>query len=346
MIQDAVVPARFHNFSHKAGKSDFKLLITDGVFEYFIMVVLWGPGQFITVAGLIVNVLNVVAFVRQGLRDSVTISLFGLTVSDLGSLVFLFFVNLCWTPAIGRLDLPFYPRQMMYFMFYGHVLFTRVTTGTTAWIAVERCLCIVTPLKVKSIITPRRTILYICFLYLINTASVAPLFYTSRFTWTFDSARNKSVLLYGKIDNREKIEGVVYLTNNILPICFFLLIVVCTIILIKTLRKSAKWRKLSTGAKETTSSRDTKVIKLVLIIAIVFIFCYAPGAVFFMWVLLDRDMRIDGRQKNFLIAFFSLLLFLESINATVNFFVYITMNSKFKLAFEQLITVHRKQGSK
>ncbi|CAG5123819.1 unnamed protein product, partial [Candidula unifasciata] len=100
----------------------------------------WGLGQGVTSLGLIVNILNIIIFIRQGFKESVNVSLFLLTISDLGSLVFVFFLNL-------------------------------VTTGTTAWIAMERCLCIITPLKVKSLITSRRTVVFVCVLYLISTAS-------------------------------------------------------------------------------------------------------------------------------------------------------------------------------
>lgn len=313
-------------------------LVTFDMLMYFLLVNNWGIGQCVTIMGLGTNLLNIITFVRQGLRDTVNISLLGLTVSDLGSLVFLFFINICWTPAIMKMDLPFYPEQMMYFLFWGHVIFTRVTTGTTAWIAFERCLCIAAPLKVKEIITPRRTIIYIFVLYATMMATIAPMFYTSRLAWIFDKSKNKSLLGYIKIKNRNGIEDLVYLINNFLPAIFFVLIVICTLVLIKTLRKNARWREQTTALTRSSaiSNRDTKVVKMVVIISTVFICCYAPGAVFFVWLVADPEMKIDGRQKNLMLAVFSILLHLEGINATVNFFVYAKMSSKFNITFQQI----------
>lgn len=316
------------------------VIISKRMLSYFLMINCWGPGQCIAVLGLIVNVLNVIVFIKQGIRDSVNISLLGLTVSDLGSLMILILLNLCWAPAVTRLDLPFYPHQMMYFLFWGHVAFTRVTTGTTAWIAFERCLCIVAPLEIKSFITPKRSLLFIFALYVITMASIAPMFYTSKFTWVFDSVTNKTMLSYIKITERNNVDDIVYVMNNILPLLFFIFIVICTAVLVKTLHNNAKWRQqISSSKTEGISKRDTKVVKMVLIISVVFIICYAPGALFFILPLTNPQMKVAGSGKNFVIASFSIMLLLEGINASANFFIYISMSSKFKATFQQLFCI-------
>lgn len=325
----------------------YKLLIPDADLFYFTMINTWGLGQGVTVLGLIVNVLNIATFLKQGVKDTVNVSLLGLTVSDFGSLVFHFLVNLCWTPPIMKLDLPFYPNQVMYFFVWAHILFTRVTTGTTAWIAFERCLCIVAPLKIKTIITPRRTVGFIAVLYAIMIASVAPTFYTARFTWVFDQARNKSVLGIVKIADRERIESVAFWINNLLPTLFFILIVICTTILVKALKRNAQWRQRTASATKTNqmSNRDAKVVKLVSVISIVFIFCYAPGAVVFVMLLAYPEMNYAGRQKNVLIISLSFLMHLEGINATANFFIYLKQSSKFKVTFEGLFCVRQMENN-
>lgn len=323
------------------GKFDKPVIMTKETLAYFLMINFWGPGQCVAVLGLVVNILNVIVFIKQGVRDSVNISLLGLTISDLGSLVFLILLNLCWTPPVAKLDLPFYPQQIMYFLFWGHVVFTRVTTGTTAWITFERCLCIVSPLKNKSQITPRRTVTFIAALYVIMLSSIAPMFYTSKFIWIFDARKNKTLLGYIKITERSNVDDIVYVVNNILPILFFIFVVICTTILVRKLQSSARWRhKLSSSKNTVISKRDTKVVKMVLIISIVFIICYAPGAIFFIWPLANPEMKIAGAERNFVIAVFSLMLHMEGINAAANFFVYIRMSSKFKATFQRLICAH------
>ncbi|CAG5134073.1 unnamed protein product [Candidula unifasciata] len=317
---------------------DDKALISDEMVSYFTLVNTCIIGHSVTIIGLVVNVLNIIVFIRQGLQDSVTISLLGLSVSDLGSLFFSFFANLCWTPPIPMMDLPFYPLQLMYFLVWTHVVFTRVTTGITAWITFERCLCIVVPLKIKSIITPRRTVTFIGVLYVIMFASAVPVFYSTRAVWIFDPRRNKSRLGIMKITSKIDINTIAYWINNVIPTIFFVFITICTVILVKALNKHGKWKQqsVSSEAHAVISSRDAKVVKLVTIISIVFIACYAPGTVYFILALVNPQTTYAGKQRNLVLVIYSILLVLESVNAATNFFIYITMSSKFKRVFQDI----------
>jgi hypothetical protein len=313
--------------------------LTEETLEIFAAVSSWGFGQCVTIFGLSVNVLNVMTFVKQGVKDSVNISLLGLTISDLGSLVFQFFINLCWTPLIVKLDLPFYPKQFSFILAWAHILFTRVTTGTTAWITFERCVCIVAPLKVKSIITPRRTVAFIVVLYVIMTGTVIPQFYGVPLTLMFDAGRNRSIYIITVTSSSEmtKLSNFSYWSNNLIPTIFFILIVIFTTILVKALRKNSKWRQQTTSKGTGMSARETKVSKIVLIISFVFILCYFPGAVIYILVLEDPEMHYGGKHENLLVGSFSFTLFLEGINASVSFLIYLAMSSKFKTTLKELM---------
>ncbi|CAG5134074.1 unnamed protein product [Candidula unifasciata] len=322
-----------------------RVIMNTETLSYFLMINCWGPGQCVAVIGVLVNVVNVVVFLKQGLRDSVNISLLGLTISDLGSLIILVLLNLCWAPAVTKLHLPFYPHQMMYFLFYGHTAFSRVTTGLTAWIAFERCLCIVAPLKIKTLITPGKSVMVICVLYVITIASVTPIFYTSKFVWITDPIRNTTVLSYVKIAEGRIIDDIIYIINNVLPLLFFILIVSCTAILVTTLHRNAKWRQQMTASKtQVVSKRDTKVTQMVLAISVVFIVCYIPGALFFLLPLTNQEMKVAGSERNFVIAIVSIMLLLEGIQESANFFIYIEMSSKFRATFQQLFSLRFKQS--
>ncbi|CAG5134068.1 unnamed protein product [Candidula unifasciata] len=308
------------------------ILVSDKMLSYFTLINSWGIGQCVAIFGLVVNVLNIVVFVRQGLRDPVNISLLGLSVSDFGSLVFFFLANLCWTPSIVKLDLPFYPVQLMYFLAWGHIVFTRVTTGITAWITFERCLCIVTPLKIRSIVTPSRTVAFIIVIYIVMFSSAIPVFYATRVVWLFDSSRNKSILGVARITHNAYVQKVAFWINNVLPTAFFIFITICTVILVKALQKNTKWKEQSVSSQKraSTASRDSKVVKMVTIISTVFIACYTPGTVLFVAILVYPELAFGGKQKNLVVAIFSVLIELEGINSSTNIFIYLTMSSKFK----------------
>lgn len=144
-----------------------------------------------------------------------------------------------------------------------------------------------------------------------------------------------------KITTSADIHGISFWINNIIPTMFFVFITMCTVILVKALNKNAEWKKQtqSSEANKLVSNRDTKVVKMVTIISIVFIACYTPGTVVFVFMLVYPQARYAGKQKNLMMAMFSILLDLEAVNATSNFFIYLAMSSKFKSVFLNLFCV-------
>ncbi|CAG5119118.1 unnamed protein product [Candidula unifasciata] len=315
------------------------VLLTDKALYYFLLVNFWGPAQAVCILGIITNILNIVVFSKQGVRDTVNISLLGLATSDLGSLITLLYANVSFMPDFMALDLPFVGGDVMYISTWCHLIFTRVSTWITAYITLERCLCVTAPLKVKNLFTPKRTVLYLVVVYVFMVASVCPIFYAARPANIFDPSKNRTMFGIFFLEDRNKIEAITFMTNNTIPTLAFCTVAICTAILVSTLRKKSKWRRKATTstAKTVMADRDGKVVKMVVLISTIFIICYFPGAAVFVVMLLDTDLRIDGFQKNVITAIFSLLFHLESINAGVNIFIYFSMSSKFRVTFMNMI---------
>ncbi|CAG5128581.1 unnamed protein product [Candidula unifasciata] len=309
-----------------------QLLLTVETLYYFLLVNLWGPAQAVCVLGITTNILNIIVFSKQGVRDTVNISLLGLATSDLGSLITLLYINISFMPDFIALDLPFVNSDVMYISCWCHIIFTRVSTWITAYITLERCLCVTAPLRVKNLFTPKRTVLILVVVYVLMTASICPMFYAARPARIFDPSNNRTLFGIYFIEDRSKIEAITFMTNNTIPTLAFFTVAICTAILVSTLRKKSKWRLQATmsTAKTVVADRDNKVVKMVVLISIIFIVCYFPGAAVFVYMLLDADLRIDGIQKNLITAIFAILFHLESINSTVNIFIYLSMSSKFR----------------
>lgn len=73
----------------------------------------------------------------------------GLAVSDIGCLLTLIWINICCTPAFITADLAFDSVELQYLTSgIPHTVFSRITGCITAFITLERCLCITAPLKV------------------------------------------------------------------------------------------------------------------------------------------------------------------------------------------------------
>ncbi|XP_059178207.1 uncharacterized protein LOC131957426 [Physella acuta] len=216
---------------------------TPRVRSLFLLIVRVVLTQLFCILGVITNLLSVVTFVIQGVRDTVNISLLGLAISDLLSLVTLFWLDLCQTPSFSSQPLSFVPLEVSYLTGgWPHVFFTRTTTWITVYITIERCVCIAAPMKVKDIFTPKRTRVYILLVYLIMLGSVAPIYYTARFSENFNPARNITLLGITFIQDRNDIETVSFHINNILPLTAFILILTGTVILVMELKRVSKWR--------------------------------------------------------------------------------------------------------
>ncbi|CAG5128588.1 unnamed protein product, partial [Candidula unifasciata] len=266
-----------------------RAIVSNEVLYYFLLFNLWGVGQGVCLFGIMTNILNIIVFVKQGVKDTVNISLLGLATSDLGSQITLCYANISFCPPFMALDLPFVPNDLMYIISWCHIMFTRISTWITAYITLERCLCVTAPLRVKNVFTPKRTVFYLQFVYIIMLASVLPCFYTTRPAIVFDPVRNITLLGITFLENRETIESITFTTNNAIPTIALCLVVICTIILVSTLRQKSKWRR-----QATTSN----VVKMVVLISAIFIICYFPGTVVFIYMLTDQDMRIDGVRRN------------------------------------------------
>lgn len=293
-------------------------------------------GLCICFLGICTNIVNIIIFVRQGLGDRMTVSLLCLVVSDLGSVITQAWATLCFTSSFMSLDLPFVPEETQYLIGgLPHLVFTRVGMWNTVYISLEKCFCVVMPLKVKGIFTTKRAGIFIVIIYLVMTGSIAPVYYTTRFTWTVNKSRNTSQLTVWFIENRNTLETASFYINNIIPASAFIVITVSTIVLIFELKHRAKWRKMSSLSTKAVvlSHRETRLIVTVVSLSAAFILCYSPGTALILWMIIDDELRMDGRERNLYILFYSFIYIFEAVNASMNFFIYLCTASRYQEVF-------------
>ena len=174
------VRENFHDLENSVSSDERRAagFISDALRRLFETYYFSSASGVISVFGCAANVINIVVFCKQKFADSVNISLLGLAISDLGALLTLVWMSVCFSPAFKTLPLTFDPDQVQYLSAgWPHVCFARITSYITAYITLERCLCVTLPLKVKTIITPRRTFLTISAIFLVLFASVAPVYF-------------------------------------------------------------------------------------------------------------------------------------------------------------------------
>ncbi|CAL1538690.1 unnamed protein product, partial [Lymnaea stagnalis] len=291
----------------------------------------------VSLLGMAANVINIIVFYQQGFKDTVNISLTGLAISDLMSLVTSLWVSICWNPLMYYTDLPFIPKDVEYLTgSMPHLLFTRVSGWITAFVAFERCLCIALPLKVKAIITPRLVAWFMVSIFLVVGAAQTPLFCTSTLEWVFSPGRNRTVIGQVARAMSEEIDGIAFSVNLIFPFGSFSIVVVCTAVSSAQLKQTSQWRaKSAVGPSrelgQSVSGREKKVVKMVVMISVLFIVSFLPTAVaqIVYGAIADEPPLVPVFVFYIGVAF-SFIKVLEAVHASVGIILYYTMSSKYR----------------
>ncbi|GFO37425.1 chemosensory receptor a [Plakobranchus ocellatus] len=312
------------------------------------------PIMFFSNLGLITNSLNVAVFIKMGLTETTNISMLSLAVSDFLSCLLGLWTYLCYIPEFRNIpNLPFEPIEVS--SETGSNLRPYVTrTGAliTAFITLERCLCVVLPMKVKRIITIPVTRITMIVIYAITLIpyTAHPLFTTMG--WKYYPHLNKTLI--GAIPTNNSIAPIfltiiMYLVGFIFLLSAIIIILVCTLFLVITLAKSLRWRdsmrkqtqpRASSGQtssqKPSESRKEDRLIKMVVVIATLFIVSHLPGTIL-IFVLPVAD---DYVEKNFndpsAMLQVSFIFAFELVNNSVSFFVYYLIGTKFRFTFRQM----------
>lgn len=293
--------------------------------------------------GTVANVINICVFVKEGLNNSMNISFLSLSVSDLCSLVTLLWMNICLNPYISRAETTFVFSEILYLTAgWPHGCSARVTSWITAYITAERCLSITAPLQVKRIVTPKRTVLVITFIYLINIFSLLPEYTTVYYDWKYYSDRNKSMVGLAFRSYKSSTDGLVFILHAGLSFTSFFLVIVFTIILVFKLKQNSLWRQNALSEirqNENLSIRDKKVVSMIIVLASVLVVCYTPTVMLSIISSCVPGFSVVGKLANSFNAAWSFGFLLHSINSNINILLYFRMSSKFRSKFRELFAL-------
>lgn len=316
-------------------------IISDHLTEIFLTINHATLAGIISTLGIVTNIVNIAVFLKQGFRDTVNVSLFALALSDLSSLITLQWVNLLRNPLFVNSGVPVLPSEVQHLSGgWPHGFFSRFTSGITAYITFERCLCVLVPLKVKAIVTPNLAIVVIVTIFVILSLALIPDYATAYIDWKFDPTYNKSMLGLLFIGNREEMSILSFTMAAYVQIIFFVAVLTFTLILVIRIRQISKWRASTASVGNTSSkgtqSRDNKTVKMVVLIATIFCVCFTPYIANFITTSALPDFQVVGRYHNMFVVSWSFAFLVDSINSSVNLFVYYRMSTKYRQAFHSL----------
>ncbi|KAH9505322.1 hypothetical protein Btru_058341 [Bulinus truncatus] len=334
-----------------------------------LMTILDAPLCLLTLTGIVTNTLNIMVFVRQGvLSDSMTVSLFTLTVSDILSCLFLLPQCLCIYLEKYVLSKNIFIRNCFVLSTlsatYPHILCTQITTMVTVYISIERAICVLFPLHVKSMIKTKNTALFMMFLFASEFILHIPFFINSPILWTSDPENNNSLIA---INFQTSDGNLLYRINNlvestVLTTAAMIIVIIATVTMVIRLQTSSIWRasaarfesksdsecqlkaskQITSNVEYKMSKKDREVVKVVVCVTTVFLTCLSCGHIPGLTTYMIPGFSIDGDNRDLFQLFYSFVFFLDVFNASVNFLFYMKLSSKFRKTFYSIFRCSEK----
>ena len=200
----------------------------------------------IIIFGLSSNTINIIVFLKIGLKDNVTITLLFLSVSDL--------INLCLNSptVVGRFMEVNRPDHLWPFSFFIIILgpfwyayvFYDYSSFISVFLAVVRCACVARPLQFKSMFTKARTITILCVLFIVALTLRIPVLTVFSLTWAINPRTNatyRSIRFANNVGQIYKANDII--NRNLISWLTYTTVTTCVIILANKLRVASRFRR-------------------------------------------------------------------------------------------------------
>ncbi|XP_025077853.1 uncharacterized protein LOC112554331 [Pomacea canaliculata] len=299
------------------------------------------------VVGAIANVLNCLVFCRQGLSDRINLCLFSLALSDLVYLTALMVRNLekLLALVVGKWIASLWLEKLIQFrllaMYSGFVL---VSNFLASLISVERCLCVVSPLKARAYLPMRLMLTFIIIgsvLILTGTQFLA-FMYDVTCTVYIGPDRNQSdiMIIASDVyrDNRLLMDVLdTFVFASIVPNTSVIITAVTTVITAVKLKAVVRQRK-QLACSQTFSLKEVAVTRMLIVISGIYIACVSPRVMYSVVQFIVAEFRVWGSLCNLAIVCDAVSNASLALHSAANFFVYFTMGTRFRLTLRR--TVH------
>ncbi|XP_059179592.1 FMRFamide receptor-like [Physella acuta] len=310
------------------------LYLDPRVLDYFLVFNMVVCGT-IGILGICGNVINILIFYRQGYNDSVNITLTSLALSDTGALLTLQVFHVMINPWFPQTDLDINARDLvMMVSFYPHNYFIRVCGFVTAFASLERCICVVSPLRVKRIINTKTAIAINFFIFIFTALNLVPPYYIGYLDWVVFPNTNRSIVTVIYRQNPYVVFYVSYIITDLLaPYATFLIILISTSIIAVKLKNQAKWRQTMVKSATNISSKEKKTVVMLSTISIVFVVCLIPQSTILTAMSFVPDLSYGGRYFDVTTLGYCVSYLSETVLSSVNILVYLRMSQKYKEHF-------------
>ncbi|CAL1539349.1 unnamed protein product, partial [Lymnaea stagnalis] len=201
------------------------------------------------------NVINIVVYLKLGLKDSISICFFVLSCTDLVS-VMLVVVGNTFTSLSDHFQTRWRTdgASVMWVLMAYYGPFYDISQGITTYIAVQKCWCVALPFRFKNTFTRKRTAVILTGISLALFAMHLPILASQSLAEMFDPVNNKTIIKLWAAENLETIYSAVSLVSLVFTNTCQFTVIFCLIVLASSLRASSKFRNATIASTEKTSS--------------------------------------------------------------------------------------------
>ncbi|GFO36778.1 chemosensory receptor a [Plakobranchus ocellatus] len=339
-------------------------ILSDEQFYIMFLFIIY-TSQLINSCAIIANSLSIAVFAKLGFSEPSNISLTALAICDFTLAVLLTWTNLCFLLTYHNLPLPFHSANVSFVTGGAQWAFvSSAVAWITAFISFERCLCILFPLKVRRLITPRGTFVAMFIIILLTFCPSFYIYIRYRFVWVFNPYLNITILNTIPVNSEFAIlfeKFSIVIGGVIQPLLAFSIVLICTVLLVLQLRKISFWRMSVTSAKiqrvqhkenpagnssaaeARISQKEERLVKKVVAIATIFIVSYVPTCIMLLCDAVFDEFNLFGVYRRLFIVFAYITSLGQSISGSVNILIYYKMASKFRSVFRRLVGLDRQE---
>ncbi|XP_059157397.1 uncharacterized protein LOC131941852 [Physella acuta] len=306
----------------------------------------------LSLAGVLSNSVNVLVFIRLGLKDSMSVGLWALSFTDL--VVSALQLGGC----ISYLVAIIYPRNLIDIWYIGRFYFSWaryvgyfISCWITTIIVLERCYCVVSPFRVRQVFTKTKCVMFIIAICVVHIAMLVPVYTFPHFEWgrysTGEKDENGTDTYYMQIKLHLTVESaksqfiINIMEGVVLSVTSQVLIILCTVWMIYSLKSSSRIRS-SQDCKNVNnlSAREKRLVKVVILLAIIQTACNIPR--FFVTIVVHHVLPGVqlGTYNNLGILMWEVANVFSTTCCVINIFVYLTLNANF---INQFCSVFKKR---
>ncbi|KAH9504494.1 hypothetical protein Btru_062921 [Bulinus truncatus] len=314
--------------------STHDLFIIKQVFNGWLCIV-------IVITGLVMGVMNILIFRRLGWKDSVGVTMTGIAICDIIKLTLALVYLVYWpillvsTPEAFSWENCMFPQ-----MVFIHLIFTNVAYVMAGYLAIERCLCLAIPFRVKRLLTPRVTVIVLVGILIVVVTSMSPILFIYECYKTYSFIYKQEISCYKHTDFYSN-GGQTYMKiYSALNICYPLASTVCmvtsAIAISRILHRARVRRAANCGGHYPMNDRDRRVTRMLKVSVIVFIFCILPRLGHFLARFIVKDYYNLEKERSLYRVVVYTMYFLDYANSCSHMPIMYIMSTNYRKCFKEI----------